>query len=333
MSGQLYLGLDLGGTKIAAGVVSGSGKLFSLVRVATPAHGVRSDLRALFDAAQATLAAARIGWPKVKAVGVGVPGAVDPRTETVWAPNLPGWKSVPLRRLLERALGRPVFIEADRNVQAMAEAWVGAGKGASDLIVLTVGTGIGAGIISSGRVVSGSRGVGGAAGWIAVTDRWQPAFARLGSLEAQAAGPTMVRAARLALRTQKRGVLARLARADRKLTGETLVRAARQGDARARRILAEAGEHLGRGVASMVALLNPELVIIGGGLAEAGDWLLAPLRRAAKKWGQPLASRQVRIMRTRLGADIGVLGAARCAMLEMEREKKSNVDFRSNQAG
>src|SRR5438093_1534368 len=103
MKRTLVLGLDLGGTKIAAGVVSRSGKLVSAVRMPTPARGVKRDLRALFDAAQAAVATARVRWKGIRAVGVGVPGAFDTRTETVWAPNLRGWKKVPLRRLLERA--------------------------------------------------------------------------------------------------------------------------------------------------------------------------------------------------------------------------------------
>lgn len=323
MKRTLVLGLDLGGTKIAAGVVSRSGKVISAVRVPTPARGVKRDIAALFDCAGAALAAAQISWNKIAAVGVGVPGAVDPKTRTIWAPNLPGWKKVPLERSLERALGRPVFVEADRNVQALAEAWLGAGREARDMIFLTVGTGIGAGIISDGRIVRGSRGVAGAVGWMAIMDHWQPQFARLGSLEAQAAGPAIARRARLALRGRNSGALRRLVQLEKRLTAETVVRAARQGDAGARRILAAAGEHLGRGVASMVALLNPELVVMGGGLSEAGAWLLAPLRRAANRWGQPLASRQVRIVRTRLGENIGVLGAARYAMLEWERERRA----------
>jgi glucokinase len=323
MKRTLMLGLDLGGTKIAAGVVSRSGHLLSAVRVTTPARGVKRDLAALFDAAHSAVATARVRWKDIRAVGVGVPGAFNPKTETVWAPNLPGWAKVPLRHLLERAFGRPVFVEGDRNVQALAEAWLGAGRGARDLVFLTVGTGIGAGIISEGRIVRGSHGVAGAVGWMAITGHWRPHFARLGSLEAQAAGPAIARMARLALQTRSSGALGRCARSEEQLTAETVVRAARQGDARARRILTTAGDSLGRGVASIVALLNPNLFVIGGGLAEAGELLLAPLRQAAKKWGQPLASRQVRIVRTRLGENIGVLGAAGFAMMELGKQRRA----------
>ena len=320
MKRTLVLGVDLGGTKIAAGVVSGSGKVLSAVRVPTPARGVKLDLQALFDSAHAALAAARVRWKDIRAVGVGVPGAFDPRTETVWAPNLPGWKKVPLAWLLERAFRRPVFVEGDRNVQALAEAWLGASteRPARNLVFLTLGTGIGAGIIAEGRMISGSRGTAGAAGWLAVSEHWRPEFGRTGSLEALAAGPGIARTAARLARGKKSGALARMARAEGSLTAEAVVRAARAGDRLACKTLEAAGESLGRGVASIVALLNPELVVIGGGLAEAGELLIGPLRRAALKWGQPLASRQVRIVRTRLGENNGLLGAARYAMLEID---------------
>ncbi|MCJ7502181.1 MAG: ROK family protein, partial [Acidobacteriia bacterium] len=165
MTKTLALGLDLGGTKIAAGIVESTGRLLSNVRLPTPTSGVSRDLAALFDAAHSASRAAGVSWKSIRAVGVGVPGAFDPKTETVWAPNLPGWKKVPLKRLLEKALRRPVFVEGDRNVQALAEAWLARGH-AQNLVFLTVGTGIGAGIIAAGRLIPGARGVAGAAGWL-----------------------------------------------------------------------------------------------------------------------------------------------------------------------
>jgi glucokinase len=319
----LVLGLDLGGTKIAAGVVESTGKLHSAVRLPTPASGVRRDLAALFNAAHSAVASAGAPWAAIRAVGVGVPGAFDPVTETVWAPNLPGWQRVPLKRLLEKTLARPAFIEGDRNVQALAEAWLGAGRKhkIGSLVFLTVGTGIGAGLILEGRVVSGQRGLAGAAGWLAVERDWKPEFARVGCLEALSAGPALARLARQALRRAQRSVIRELAvRQPRegRVTGETVVEAARRGDHTARRILERVGDDLGRGVANIVSLLNPEVVVLGGGLAGAGEFLLQPLRRAVLKWGQPLASRQVRITRTRLGEDAGILGAARYALLKLE---------------
>jgi glucokinase len=317
------LGLDLGGTKIAAGVVESTGRLLSSVRTPTPASGVRNDLAALFDAAQAAVAAARVSWESILAVGVGVPGAFDLQAETVWAPNLPGWKRVPLRRLLEGVLTHPVFVEADRNVQALAEAWLGGGgkQRAPNLVFLAVGTGIGAGLIADGRLIPGTRGVAGAAGWLVIERSWRPEFARVGCLEYLGAGPAVTRLAQRALRGKTRTLLKTLAkRQGGKLTAETVAAAARRGDPTARRVLEEVGTNLGLGVASIISLLNPELVVLGGGLAGAGEFVLAPLRRAVRQWGQPLASCQVRIVRSRLGEDAGILGAARYAFIRLEEK-------------
>lgn len=317
----LVLGLDLGGTKIAAGVVDSSGKLYSAVRLPTPAAGVKRDLAALFDAAQSAVASAGVPWRAIRAAGVGVPGAFDPVTETVWAPNLPGWNKVPLKRWLEKALHRPAFVEGDRNVQALAETWLagGAKQKVRNLAFLTVGTGIGAGLIVEGRVVPGTRGLAGAAGWLAVQRGWRPEFARLGCLEALSAGPAVARLARKALRRNSHSLIRKLAAAGGgRVTGEVVVEAARRGDRTARHILERIGEDLGRGVANIVSLVNPQVVVLGGGLAGAGEFLLKPLRRALLKWGQPLATRQVRVVRSRLGPDAGILGAARYALLKLE---------------
>ena len=317
MRTTLALGLDLGGTKIAAGVVDSSGRLLSAVRVPTPAAGVKRDLAALFDAAQSAARSAKVSWSKIKAVGVGVPGAFDPVTETVWAPNLPGWTRTPLKRLLEQSLARPVYIEGDRNVQALAEAWMGAGRGKPirNLVFLTVGTGIGAGLIIDGKVVSGTRGLAGAAGWMAVSGKWHPRFAQIGCFEFQGAGPAVARLAERALRKNPRSLIKTFASAcGGRVTGEIVTEAARRGDRVACEVLAEIGTNLGRGVASIVSLLNPEVVVLGGGLGSAGELILKPLRRAARQWGQPLGVRQVRIVCSRLGEDAGVLGAARYAL-------------------
>lgn len=321
MSGSYALGIDLGGTKIAAGVVAASGKVRSNARVATPASGVKNDLRAVFDTAHSAVAAAGLDWKAIRAVGVGVPGAYDPRTETVWAPNLPGWTKVPLKRRLEQALGRPVFVEGDRNVQALAEAWLGGGKGARNLVFLTVGTGIGAGIIADGRLISGARGVAGAAGWLVTESKWRAEFGRVGCLEFFAAGPAVARLAARGLRANPRSLIKKLVAQRRKeITAEAVTAAARRGDATARRVLEEVGTKLGRGVASIICLLNPDVVVMGGGLAGASQFILPPLRRAVRRWGQPLASRQVRIARSRLGEDAGILGAARFAFIKLEEK-------------
>lgn len=321
MTSQLTLGLDLGGTKIAGGVVSSRGDVLSDVRLATPAQGVTKDLAALFDVAHAAVSAAKAPWRRIAAVGVGVPGAYDPRNQTVWAPNLPGWSKTPLTSLLEKALQRPTFIEGDRNMQALAEAWLGVGRrsGFRNLVFVTVGTGIGAGLISEGRLIPGAHGVSGAAGWMVIDRAWKPEYARVGCFEALGAGPAVARLGERAFEESPGSLIGVLAQQNgAKVTAEIVAAAARRGDKAARRVLHEVGTNLGLGVASIVSLLNPDVVVLGGGLAAIGNLLLVPLRRAVRQWGQPLAARQVRIVKSRLGDQAGILGAARYAFLKLE---------------
>ena len=324
MTTQFVLGLDLGGTKIAAGVVDSRGKLLSSVRLATPARGVKEDLSALFDAARAAVSAAKIPWEKIRAVGVGVPGAFDPQAETVWAPNLPGWTKVRLKHLLDDTLQRPVYVESDRNVQALAEAWLGLGAQSQvrNLVFLTVGTGIGAGLISEGRLIPGAHGVSGAAGWMVIDRKWKPEYSRMGCFEALGAGPAVAKLGKLAWKQNRTSLIGILAKKNAgNITAEVVAAAARRGDTAACRVLEEVGANLGLGVANIVSLLNPEVVVLGGGLAGIGNLLLAPLRKAVRQWGQPLARRQVHIVISRLGDEAGILGAARYALTKMEEMK------------
>jgi glucokinase len=334
VTGEFVLGLDLGGTKIAAGVVNTRGRLLSNVRFATPAQGVRKDLAALFDAVHAAVSAAKIPWARIRAIGVGVPGAFDPSAETVWAPNLPGWKKVRLRHLLEAALRRPVYVESDRNVQALAEAWLGLGaqRPVRNLVFLTVGTGIGAGLISEGKLIPGAHGVSGAAGWLVIDRNWNPEYSRVGCFEALGAGPAVARLGKKAWEHDPTSMMGALAQRGSDaipnarfqvpdITAEVVASAARRGDKAARRVVNEVGANLGLGVANIVSLLNPEVVVLGGGLAGMGTLLFAPLRKALRQWGQPLARRQVRIVISRLGEEAGIIGAARYALLKMEEIK------------
>jgi glucokinase len=253
-----------------------------------------------------------------------VPGAFDPRAETVWAPNLPGWSKVRLKHLLEDALQRPVRVESDRNVQALAEAWLGLGaqRRVRNLVFLTVGTGIGAGLISEGRLIPGAHGVSGAAGWLVIDRLWKPEYSRMGCFEALGAGPAVGKLGKLALEQNRTSLIGVLAKKNAgHITAEVVAAAARRGDEAARRVLQEVGTNLGLGVANIVSLLNPELVVLGGGVAGIGNLLLAPIREAVRRWGQPLARKQVRIVISRLGEEAGILGAARHALLKMEEKK------------
>jgi glucokinase len=208
-----------------------------------------------------------------------------------------GWDQVPLREALEARLPVPVVIDSDRAAYVLGEQWLGAARGLSEVVFLAVGTGIGAGIITNGQLCRGAGGIAGAVGWFALDPRKQETYRQMGCFEAEAAGPAVARRAGAS-------------------TAEAVVEAARRNDGTARRVLAETAAWLAMGVANIVSILNPQMIVLGGGLMQAGDLLVDALRREMLEWAQPLAARQVRIELTQLGEDAGLLGAARLALLK-----------------
>ena len=291
------LGIDLGGTKTALAVVDEAG--YVLARSKRPSHEAGRALA--FDAlgrwVGETLRLAGLSWTDIGGVGVIVPGIYDPRTGRAWAPNLWGKDEVPLREALAPLVEAPVTIDSDRSGYVLGEQWLGAARGARDAVFLAVGTGIGAGILADGRLLRGADGIAGAVGWLAIDPRWQPLYGEVGCFEAEAAGPA-------------------LARRGRASTAEAVVEAARSGDPTALHAVAESVEALAMGIAGLISVLNPEVVVLGGGVMQSRDLFLEPIRAAVARWAQPFAVRQCRIEPTALGEDAGVLGAARLAFPE-----------------
>ena len=283
------IALDLGGTKLAAAVVAAGGQIVSRLKWAVDGSRVAEQVA---GAASAVLAEAGLEWKDVAAAGLIVPGIAYPGGD-VWAPNLFGHARVALGPLLP--LPVPLRIESDRAGYVLGEQWMGAARGLSDVVFLAVGTGIGAGILSAGRLVNGAGGVAGAVGWFALSPDRRALYKQVGCWEAEAAGPALARRAGMA-------------------RAEEVAEAARRGDTNARAALRETARWLGMGIANLVSLLNPEMVVLGGGLMHASDLLLEDIRSEVLEWAQPVAAEQARIEVTQLGDDAGLLGAARLAL-------------------
>jgi glucokinase len=283
------LAIDLGGTKTAIALVDETGHI---------ADKEKLPAAASFEGTLEQMAP-RLTTP-VAAVGVIVPGIYDVRTGGVWAPNLWGPDFHPLREALRARVSVPVAIGSDRTGSAIAEQWVGAARGVSDIIFVAIGTGIGAGIIAGGRPIEGAHGIAGAVGWMTVGGRWTDAYRERGGWETEAAGPAIARRAGTP-------------------TASDAAAAARAGDANAADAYRVTAEHLGLGIANLIATLDPEMVVLGGGVMEAGDLLVDRIRAHALAWTQPIAATRVRIERTILGEDAGLLGAARLAWLDTRR--------------
>jgi glucokinase len=306
MGANCVLAVDLGGTKLAAALVDQKGKALTQKSVLVDTSSPLAPVRQIVELARG-LAGGNGVRREIAAMGVAVPGLVR-RDETVWAPNLPGWKRMALAGRLRRALGVPVVVESDRNAAVLGEAWCGAARGKSDVIVLMLGTGIGAGILSGGRLVRGAHELSGCAGWMLITDAHGPEAQRVGQLESLAAGPAIASAARRAL-TQGTGGLLEEIPAET-ISAYEVAEAARRGDAMSIEVYLQAGRLLGYGVANLVSLFDPEIVVIGGGLARASDLFLDALRKAMKERAQPIAGKKVRVVVSRLGAEANLLGMA-----------------------
>jgi glucokinase len=292
MAGKHMVAIDLGGTKLAVALVDGNGQMSKLTTLAVDTRSALAPVNQIVEATRELIGANRLNV-KVSGIGVAVPGLVR-REGTVWAPNLKGWRRMAVAQRLNRALGLPVIVESDRNAAVLGETWRGVARGKSDAIVVMLGTGIGAGILSGGKLVRGAHELSGCAGWMVVSDAYGTEARRCGQLESLAAGPGIARAAGAS-------------------NAQDVAEAARRGDPVAIRVYREAGRLLGHGVANLVSLFDPEIVVIGGGLAKASDLFMEALQKAAKERAQPISAKLVRIVTSPLGAHANLLGVARLA--------------------
>ncbi|TAM82232.1 MAG: ROK family protein [Acidobacteria bacterium] len=290
--------VDIGGTKIAAARVSRKGGLSDYAEIPTPSAGGRKVVEAVVELLE------RMPARQIRAIGVDVPGLAWPDGH-VWAPNIPGWKRMPLGPALKKRFRLPTLVESDRNAFVMGEAWRGAARGCRDVVFLAVGTGIGAGILTGGRLLRGHGELAGSVGWMALRNRYQPIYRSIGCFETHASGTGIGLAASKAF--------------GRKLSARELTVLARRGNRKAKKLLESAGHDLGLGLSNLVDVLNPEVIVIGGGVAAAGNLVLNVARKTMKQWGQPLAVKQVRVVRSRLGTRAGLLGAARLAFDHCDR--------------
>jgi glucokinase len=311
------LAVDLGGTKCSAAVIDQKGHIVSRrtapVDTSSPSAPVRQIVQLARDLAKSVK-------PKkcFVSAGIAVPGLVR-RNGTVWAPNLPGWERMPLAKHLKDDLEIPVVIESDRNTALLGECWRGAGQKKSDVIVLMIGTGIGAGILCGGHVVRGANELSGCAGWLNVSSGGNSGSSTTGELESLTAGPGIANAARKRLQAGEASSLTQFDSSQ--VTAHEVAAAARAGDQLALNIFHHAGRLLGLGVANIVSMFDPEIVIIGGGMAGASDLYFDSLRDAMRKRAQPIAAKKVKLVVSRLGDRANLLGCARLAWQSVEARK------------
>ncbi len=311
---EYVVGVDLGGTKILTALVDLDGRVAGRVREATPHTGPDAVVDVIVGTVRRVLEDAHVDAGAIRGIGVGAPGPADPASGIVFEPpNLPGWHDVPLAARLTSRLAVTTYVENDANAAAVGERWAGAGKGVDDLIYMTISTGIGGGLIFNGRLYHGVSGTAGEVGHMVIDPNGPRCpCGRMGCLEALASGTSIARDARAAVASGRSTTLSTLA--PEALTAADVARAARDGDPLARELFARAARYVGIGVANLVNLLNPAMVVIGGGVAKAGDLLFAPVRRIVLEEAFQRPGAAVQITPAALGDDAGAVGAAAVAI-------------------
>lgn len=324
---ELVLAIDIGGTKLAVGAVDRGGVVHGRAHGPTEVHRPAQDLlERLRRLADQAVTAAGATWSNVVAAGVGVPGPLDVAAgKVVAAPNAPNLAGFPLRDGLVEVLGRRVYLENDANAAAVGEWLFGAGRGCRHMVYLTISTGIGGGIIADGRVYGGGHGNAGEIGHMLVErDGRLCGCGRRGCLEAYASGTAIARRAESALAAGAASVLQeRTGGNPRAVTSRLVAEAAGEGDALARQIWDEAMSYLGETVGNLMNALNPERIVLGGGVSQTGELLLDPVREVASRRALVDLVPQTEICLAKLGPDSGMIGAAAVGWTHWRDDHKS----------
>ena len=327
MPHTVILSLDVGGTTLSGGLVQPDGRVRLQRALPTFAQGRGEAVVAqLFDMAAGLLDAARRRRLKVAGIGVGVPGTVDMARGRIRGniQNVPELEGQALGPRLRRRFGLPAYLDNDVNALTLGELYFGRARGVRDFAMLAAGTGVGGGIVIDGKLVRGRRGYGGEAGHTTVSLDGRPCFCgSAGCIKAYASGPDIAAQARERLHRSQPGRLLDLCGGDpARLTAQEVFAAARAGDSIAIEVVEIAAQALGAGVANLVNLLNPELIILGGGVLEASDLLLPRIRRWAASYAFADALKGMRLVVSRFTKRSSVKGAAALFLYETGRHPR-----------
>ncbi len=309
------LGMDLGGTKLASAVFTEDGKLirksiFPLGKRKGPEVGqlITGSIRDIINSSSDE------GFT-ISSIGISVPGISRATTGKVWAPNIPGWEDYPLLEEAASVSGNiPIVIESDRSCYIMGEVWQGNAKGCRDAIFLSVGTGIGAGILVNGEVLRGSHDIAGSIGWMALSKPFKNEYISCGCFEYFASGAGI---AGIAVRMineddEYEGFLRNIPSGE--ITSHEVFSAYEKGDSLASAVIGQSVEFWGMAVANLISLFNPEKIIMGGGVFGPALPLIPAIKKEASKWAQPVSINQVTVMESALAGDAGVTGAGYMAL-------------------
>jgi glucokinase len=326
VSEKFVLGVDIGGTKVAAGLVNAAGEIVAKARVPMDATGTAAQaMDCVHQAIDKVLAGAAPG--SVGAIGVSSPGPLDPHSGIVLhTPNLPCWIDFPLRREIEQRYGLPVRLDNDANAAGLAEATWGAGAGHNSVFYVTIGTGVGTAIILDGRVLYGRTGTAAEGGHMTIDFRApvRCGCGKRGCLESMASGPAM------ALRAQEKvladgasgATMLKLAGGEvKRINAEVVVKAWQAKDPLAHQVMQETVDLLTIWLGNVVDLLEPEVIVIGGGLGSRIPEWYEPIRKALPQWSINSRANEIPILPAKYGADAGIAGSAALWLGEQDKSK------------
>lgn len=309
---KFRIGVDVGGTNIKLALVDNQGNISFSETIPTRAEmGYEYTVNSIIEAIRTLIDKSKTSSGSVEGIGFGFPGQIDYTNGIIrHTTNIPGWDNIPLSKLIEKEFSIPTHVDNDVRCATLGEFHYGAGQGCQNLVCITVGTGIGGGIILNGKIVRGASNSAGEIGHIKLNMNDGPlcGCGDRGCFEAFVSGPSIVSMAQDYIKGGKSTKYRELANPD--ITPYIVAQAANQGDAVAKRIFTTMGEYLGIGLASVVNLLNPEKIIIGGGIAQAGDILFNPIRETINKRALVISAEAVQIVPAQLGNSAGLIGAS-----------------------
>jgi glucokinase len=311
---KYVIGVDLGGTNTKVALIGKGRDIIKRIRFATKAYKTKDRLvNAIVDAAGAVIKAQGLKPLQIQGIGIGVPGLVDSKRGIVHClTNISGWENVNLKKIIKGKTGIHTQVDNDVNLMALAESRFGAAKGAKNVFCVTLGTGVGGGIVIDGRIYRGATQSAGEIGHVQLDPSGPKCnCGRRGCLEAYIGNSYVIKRATERLKKDQASIL------KGRITPELITEAAKEGDRFAIQIWKEVAEYLSTGLIFVVNVLNPQVIVIGGGMAAAGKFLFEPLIRKVRKDAMSVPAQKVRIVKARLGNDAGIIGAA-----ELVREGK-----------
>jgi len=314
-----FLGIDLGGTNIKSGVVDDEGTPLSSVSVKTHAdEGPEPGVERLAEAGRQAVEQSGLDWKEIQGAGLGSPGTMDIKAGMLLnPPNLPGWVNFPVRDRLADLLKKPTVLQNDANAAAYGEFWAGAGKHVESMVLFTLGTGIGGGIVDRGKLIEGQHSHGAEVGHIIIQmeNGRQCGCGGYGHLEAYASATALVKRAHEALEQNDEPSALRSLLSNGPLTARKINEAADQGDDLAARLMRETAHYLAVGAVCLMHTIDPDMILYGGGMSKSGPKFIQAIREDVKRMALPLPASRTHIDYATLGGDAGFIGAAGCARM------------------